>query len=375
MPPGHVCHRPGARKWRLAKPFGRGTLLAARFCLAAAWEPAGGVSPHHEATRPRPAGGAGRATGATMRPYRVVLLLGMVAFLSLGGVAEAQVYRWLDEQGNVHYTQTPPPPAPVVTPNDLPLLVDEVLDVSGARRAILQIPAGVQAGFQVGVGPARSRIDPEAMARLSDILMRAFAADTFYARVRDTFVKQADRERLAAVLELVNSPLARQMTELELAVGTPDQRAELMAFVERFKASRPPEARLALIRRLDAATGATEVTIDVALVVIRSMARVIDASMPADKRLKPGELEAIIARTKASMYDAARLSSSIQLLFAYRSVSDKDLADYVALHETDAGRWFARVLHQSFIAAISVATASAAEEMTRAFPQTTQARP
>jgi len=39
---------------------------------------------------------------------KAVLLVALVFF---AGVALAQQYRWVDEQGRVHYTDTPPPPS------------------------------------------------------------------------------------------------------------------------------------------------------------------------------------------------------------------------------------------------------------------------
>lgn len=304
-----------------------------------------------------------------------VALVGIASLLGLAGAAGAQAYRWVDERGGIHYTQTPPPPAALPPATSLGALVDEVLDATGARRAIAQIPGQVQAGFQASLRQQKAKVSPDQLTRLTDIMTRAFVADALYARVRNTFVTAGDAPRLQAVLGFSRSPLARQMTDLELAAMSPEGLAQLQAFAERLKTSRPSE-RLDLIRRLDAATGATDLNVDVALATIQSMAKVVDAVAPPGQRLRSGELDAVLARTRAVLHEPTRVGMSVQLQFAYRSVSDSELAQYVQFHETDAARWFSQLLRKGFVEAIGASATSAAEELTRAFlQQKTQARP
>ncbi len=305
-----------------------------------------------------------------------VALVGIASVLGLAGAAGAQAYRWVDERGGIHYTQTPPPPVALPPATSLGALVDEVLDATGARRTIAQIPGQVQAGFQASLRQQKAKVSQDQLTRLTDIMTRAFAADALYVRVRNTFVTAGNAPRLQAVLEFSRSPLARQMTDLERAAVSPEGLAQLQAFAERLKTSRPSPERLDLIRRLDAATGATDLNVDVALATIQSMAKVVDAVAPPGKRLRSGELDAVLARTRAALHEPTRVGMSVQLQFAYRSVSDSELAQYVQVHETDAARWFSQLLRKGFVEAIGASATSAAEELTRAFlQQKTQARP
>jgi len=300
----------------------------------------------------------------------VRVFVGSIAtFLALGGIAEAQAYRWVDANGTVHYTQIQPPPNAVETPRDLAELVDRVLDRSGAKWSIAQIPAQVQASIL----QRNVRLSPATLATLSDIMTRAFSAETLYARVRDAFVVQGDPRRLELIFEFLQSPLAKRMTGLELDATSPEGLAEMTQFAERLKTSRPPPVRLALMGKLDAASGATDLSVEVAIAVFRSMANVIDAASPPDQRLKRGELEVIVAKTRAALYDSARMAVSIRLLFTYRAVPDKELSDYVQFYESDPGKWFVQVFRKGFLDAISAAATRGAEEMTRAFTQKTQA--
>lgn len=310
---------------------------------------------------------------------RFRLVLGIVLPLLSGAVAHAQTtaapalgYRWLDAQGNIHYTQTPPPgSARFGTPGDVAELVDDVLDLAGAKRSIAQIP--VQAAAEVR--QHRGKLGAGAAEQLAGIVSRAFSADMILSRVRAAIVRQADPQRLATLLEFLSSPLSRQMTELEMDATSPEGLAGMRAFAERLRTSKPPEARLALVRRLDAVSGTSELSVDAAVAILRSMAQVADATAPPEKRSKPGEIEAVLNKTRAALSDTTRVATVIQLLYAYRSVGDQEVGDYVAFWESDPARWFAQVFHRAFVEAVSASATAAAEEMTRTFSQRSEARP
>ncbi|MBI3030031.1 MAG: DUF4124 domain-containing protein, partial [Candidatus Rokubacteria bacterium] len=133
------------------------------------------------------------------------LLAGAVAVLvSLGGVADAQ-YRWVDAEGRVHYSNTrptaPAPPeapeparAPAAEPSarvpegapgpiEPKALIEEVLELSGAKTQILQIPAVVRSQLSERHGQARDRMRPADYARLSQIIAESYHAETLYKAV------------------------------------------------------------------------------------------------------------------------------------------------------------------------------------------------
>lgn len=298
-----------------------------------------------------------------------IVALGVAGILAFGGIAAAQPYRWVDARGTVHFTQTPPPATDEAPPRDAGALVDEVLELSGARRALAQIPGQVQAQIQQRKG----QLPETDLARLGDIMTRSFSPDALHAGLRESLSKQADPDRLSLVVRFLRSPLARRMTQLELDATAPGSPAEMKKFAERTQASGPPQARLELIQRLDAATGSTEVAVDAAVAVIRAIGKALNAASPQDRRLTARELDGMIEKTKAAMSDSLRAAATLQLLFAYRSAADRELGDYVQFWESDPGRWFLRAFRKGLLEAISAAATSAAAEITRALPRDTAA--
>src|SRR5213083_400359 len=67
-------------------------------------------------------------------------------------IAAPSFYRWVDEHGIVHYTQSPPPPRSAAPPPEgsapsqtAAAAVDEVLELSGLKMQLAQLPQHVLA--------------------------------------------------------------------------------------------------------------------------------------------------------------------------------------------------------------------------------------
>lgn len=63
---------------------------------------------------------------------------GLVLLLALPGLASAEIYRWVDAQGHVHYTQTPPPDskAQKVTPQGVTPPADPGKGIAELEQAL-----------------------------------------------------------------------------------------------------------------------------------------------------------------------------------------------------------------------------------------------
>lgn len=92
----------------------------------------------------------------------LVLVLG----LALSGPATAQIYRWVDANGQVHYTQTPPPsgPAQEVNPRVSPPSPEAAAAADAAAKALLE--RGAQRDQQAAQAAAAVDVDAERRAKL-----------------------------------------------------------------------------------------------------------------------------------------------------------------------------------------------------------------
>src|SRR5438128_1774134 len=97
-------------------------------------------------------------------------------------------------------------------------LVDELLDLSGAKRMAKQMPEAIAAGFQQQTTPGKLPIED---AELLKCLQETFNGETFYQLLADYFRRHSDTDHLVAALDLARSPLCLKMTEVEAASSSP----------------------------------------------------------------------------------------------------------------------------------------------------------
>lgn len=114
--------------------------------------------------------------GKTMRLWGLLLLCAVTAAASAD-----QLYKWVDEQGKVHYSQTPPPGAGTKA---------KLVDVPVARPdADTQLAAEAQAKQDEGA----QDMDPAARQRLCDGLKAQLSA---YSHSDDKAVKAAHQKEM-----------------------------------------------------------------------------------------------------------------------------------------------------------------------------------
>ncbi len=213
-------------------------------------------------------------------------------------------------------------------------LIDEILRRSGMLEQLAHVTPLVEDRLaqhdDAQPSPAQGRM-------VRDALARAFSPSALAAVVRARFLDTAELYRDSAVLGWLRSPQAQRMIANELGAANPSADA-VAAFAAGLQAHPLQERRLQLIRRLNAATRASEDARAVNLAVADAVLRALDAADPAHRR-PPGwnaELEQVRAQSEGLLSHQTEL----YFLFAYRAVADDALEAYVRFWESDLGRAF-----------------------------------
>src|SRR2546427_431094 len=131
----------------------------------------------------------------------------------------------------------------------------------------------------------------------------------------------------------------------------------------------PSSRRLGLIERLDAGGGASETTVDVTIAIVRSLTLAFQPALPAVARLNHGQLEDQFARARNRTLEQIRHACIVNMLLAYRGLSDQELDRYVLFVESEAGQWYMSVMNSALLAAVDVAAEATATELVTAVPQ------
>ena len=295
-----------------------------------------------------------------MKLRAILCLVGLVA-LAMGSLAEAKTYRWVNDQGIVTYSDQPPQVRPVEGEREA--LITETLEISGTKKALETIPAHIRAQFEARQTPLK----PEERARVAKILGDAFRTDVLYGAVRGAFRTNYDPSRMGFVIGQLRTPLFRKAAALELAASEPGAKQDLERFAVGLQGDVPKPARVALAQRYEAAIRSAELQIEMGVVAYKAVTRSLEPVLPSEKRATARETD-FAERTLRAQQDSLVRAALVRWLYTFRSLTDEELAEYVAFSETDAGRWFVGTQRKGLLDAMRTAMDAAARQMAAAFP-------
>ena len=238
--------------------------------------------------------------------------------------------------------------------------LDTLLERSGLKVQLESLSAGVRVQFLLGQG----RLSGEDRLIIDRIVSQRFSAGALYARMRLEFEKNLESVKLAKALEWYDSPLGKRITGLELASLIPDGGQGLDS-----ENDRPSERRLDLIRRLDAGGGASDTTVDVTMSIVGSLTRAFQPALPAVARLSRGQLDHELTRVRNQTLERIRRACLLNMLSAYRDLTDGELEQYVRFVESEGGQWYMSVMNGTLLIAVDAAAEATAAELAAVVPQ------
>jgi hypothetical protein len=216
-------------------------------------------------------------------------------------------------------------------------LIKRVLKTAGFPEQMQEMQTSMQQGFVASLqrrfGAAAT---PEARARmdkLGEAIGTAFRAEDFVERAVTALSEDYSEAHLRAALTALDTPLIKRMTEVEKQHTDP---AAMLAFAGRLRTEPLPPARVALLARIDEASGASELSAR----VLNNTARLV---IHANPTLAPAQAAAAITELDAHQADLlkrSRAQMAMQFAYTYRDVSDTDLAAYAEVSEADNLHWF-----------------------------------
>jgi hypothetical protein len=217
-----------------------------------------------------------------------------------------------------------------------------LVDIHAAADALSLVARKAAAEAHGSSRDARSRI-------IAAAVEESFAP----ARFRESSAR-AFRERSAALpwSELVvalSSPLVRKMERVERETRTIESLDAYRAFLH---TSPPTPERRALVERLDRATGTSELAVDVQAVLSEAILSGINQSLPFERRMAPGDIEAAVEAARSELEEEARGELRLTFLLTYRESSDAELRGYVEFLESENGRSLSRAIVDSLRVAL-----------------------
>lgn len=238
-------------------------------------------------------------------------------------------------------------------------LTDKVLDMSGVKKQLAQIEAHAVNGY----AQHKDRLPPGLYEKGETIISKAYSPDKLYQSARQYFFDNFNRERLSATKDFYESSLAQKITDLEVRASSPEALNELREFGNNLSSNPPSAARMDLLKKLDEVSGATALQLDTTIMTFQDMAKAIDPILPVEKRLKEGELLRLAQTMREQLTPVLDSAVSVYFLYAYKTLSDEELKQYIDFLLSDDGRWFVRITNEAF----KFAMVSAGKETAQGF--------
>jgi len=247
----------------------------------------------------------------------------------------------------------------VALTNDKNLLAKEVLELSGTKKQISQIPQFLE-GSLAG---QKGKLDEQTFNTLCNIMRDAFKAETLYENLESTFIKNIDTKTLKDTKLWYQSELAKKITKLEIKASTPDSMQEMQKFAENFQKTPPPQSRIALAKDLDNYSKSTEMTLNMILGITEGIMTGINASLPAKQKMKHTDLKKQIDTTQAMLKPSIESTTLVSFLFTYKDLTDKEFESYVSFHKSKVGQTFNKSLWKAMNHSFSQASNTIGKNM------------
>jgi hypothetical protein len=264
-------------------------------------------------------------------------------------------------------------------------LVEDALQVSQMPRVMETLTEAML--HTVSLTPQLARLKPEQRARLSAAVARAYSPRRFLNRIRTLLIEHASEHELVEFIRGSKEVLAQRALEMEIVASSAP--SELITRHARASAADPETmARITAVRRLDAASGGSEMLLAISVATALSSADMQrrlaleqqsaagDRSTeqhPSEERQSGASQESGSARLQASKAEIERLSRSLRpnvyrdainsALFAYRWLSLGELQQYTELQEQAAMRKVASLINDALGSVFLVAQLDANEQM------------
>ncbi len=249
------------------------------------------------------------------------------------------------------------------TPSPLPTLAarspgDELYELSPARVHIRRLAPQAMRLLAPHWSHVRESDRKTLQATLVETLSEARVAP--FVRVRLAEAVAAHPDLAAAALEWLRSDLGYEVKFAEATTSSGEQSPEdtFYANVAEVRENRTPEIRMDRIRRLAAATGALQKTLDLTASVGTVVARLVNVSRPGAEPLSAEALGSAVNREREAPAVRAAYAPVVDaaLLVRCRDLDLDDLDHYIAFAATDAGRWYHDTLSAALISAVDAAS-------------------
>lgn len=240
-------------------------------------------------------------------------------------------------------------PAVASAQNQHDALVQEVYIKSGMAKELEQLPLVIKAAVDQA---AREDDSLKNLPKNISTIMSALAQEAFAGEKLKEVVLPALREKLTVqdlekILEWLDSPLGKICTQLEVAAATPEAVIAMEQYGSQIKKTPPTAARLDNLRKLDLASKGTETNVEVAFAGQVAVFLAVNYTLPVEQQVPLNVIERELEKTRPQIEAEVRKETLISLLYAYRSLTDAQIKQYIKFLKSPVGSKYVAVCNEA----------------------------
>lgn len=200
-------------------------------------------------------------------------------------------------------------------------------------------------------------LPPEDSERLDLALRENLTGDALREAMLTAIAARYKARHADVTLAWLRSPLGIRITALDTLTATPEGRAGIREYAKTLAQSPPEEGPLERARRFAAATGEAELELELMTAATFTATQVFEAALPPERRTDPAELRQRLEVRKSASGPVVAQMMLASFLYRYRDLSNDELTRYLQFVESDAGRWFHRIIGKAVLEAVAATTA------------------
>lgn len=240
--------------------------------------------------------------------------------------------------------------------------IQSLLERTGFTRLLAHVPDFAQGVLKQSAGA----LDPEVNSALSAAFSQSFSTKNIRRKVLQTIQSHFDQEKAIEYLTLLDSPLAKEMAELERTPNQAEHKETFQKFILGQQSNPAVPERIELIKRLDDANNTTNFSVNMQTAFFKAVFSAVDPIMDTDMRLAKGELDKMVAEVRESLFQDIQKRTQLSYLYAFHTVDIKKLEEYIQLNESDNHRWAIQLLGNAMLSSLNQAAEHSAILMAQA---------
>lgn len=213
-------------------------------------------------------------------------------------------------------------------------LVESMVHKSGLVEQIKQFPALIEMGL-TQARQGNSSLPVEVFEKMKSLVHECFKPETLSASIQSHHVETLAEGDIRYVLDWLDSPLGKQITQLEIDSSSPESMEKMMSMMDQLTKD---ESRLALIKKLDQSIKASEQGFAIMKNMTFAMMTSMLSMIPDNATISSDQIMNMVNRNMEQQEDQVKQNVINSMLFTYRDLSGDELEKYIAFAESESGK-------------------------------------